>query len=743
MGSILSKTKTKQGQDCRVYAGQTFPQHQPCGIERNTARKVNCTNEKNLKERIAFCPSAAMANQELAKQDAELRLIALREVRNILSLMSKRDNLRRITMNLSWKSKASMPKSVTLNWTNLIFRMHMDKYGTAPYLPVNMFVINLTNNSCCRTWFRLSEDFTFHLAKILIQNIFHITRPQWQIYNMSKIFIENMHESTLPYMLLRGISETFLKELFESKIDSDLVMIITKIFLQHLFCKRKSSLRIHSVVNYETSKAVRTFGEQLYSSAIGEYLTLKITILFTDILNRNEPKPVDYDYHFGLLLLAANKSKLNKKSFLRVITTSLTYVSEVKFMKLPGLWNLFQAKLPNDITVSIAKIYLNSLMSHSNERVVKKAAWTFLWPLTTASDKLGEEHIMKIANKYLNIAMAKPDRELSDDLIWYMFFYVIDEVLPRNLNTKLAILIIRKILRVGAMMANDRISDIFFYFSYYLVSPDNHLPLEVTFDIAHAYLGRLFNSGLPDDDIFSLTDRFVKNLFIHLSYFPCHRGKVFDIAAMFMKTMLESNLSEEATMKIVYKFTYRLCDGNLPFDMNNGYIGSGTSNPVDPDITFNIATMFIAKLHEAYLPEQMEVNLINLLLLNLGLNTLPEELAFDIASMILEYLNKTQLSEELTEKASKILVSAAVQKCALLSFGGRPNAGQKTSGFQDAPMSSQEIYRATVAEVNHDNQRSGWDSDEDDVGTYFDDESSNEIVTQSSILSNTVFNMTD
>merc|ERR1712244_74373 len=112
-----------------------------------------------------------------------------------------------------------------------------------------------------------------------------------------------------------------------------------------------------------------------------------------------------------------------------------------------------------------------------------------------------------------------------------------------------------------------------------------------------------------------------------------------------------------------------------------------------------------------------EVDLINLLLLNLGLNTLPEELAFDIASMILEYLNKTQLSEELTEKASKILVSAAVQKCALLSFGGRPNAGQKTSGFQDAPMSSQEIYRATVAEVNHDKQGSGWDSGEDDEGT--------------------------
>ena len=136
-----------------------------------------------------------------------------------------------------------------------------------------------------------------------------------------------------------------------------------------------------------------------------------------------------------------------------------------------------------------------------------------------------------------------------------MFFYVIDEVLPRNLNTKLAILIIRKILRVGAM-ANDRISDIFYYFSYYLVSPDNHLPLEVTFDIAHAYLGRLFNSGLPDDDIFSLTDRFVKNLFIHFSYFPCHRGKVFDVAAMFMKTMLESNLSEAPARSVGVKATF-------------------------------------------------------------------------------------------------------------------------------------------------------------------------------------------
>ena len=138
MGSILSKTKTKQGQDCRVHAGQTFPQHQPCGIERNAARKVNCTNEKNLKERIAFCPSAAMANQELAKQETELRLIALRGVRNILSLMSKRHNLRRITMNLSRKSKASMPKSVTLNWTNLLVRMHMEKYGSAPYLSLSL-----------------------------------------------------------------------------------------------------------------------------------------------------------------------------------------------------------------------------------------------------------------------------------------------------------------------------------------------------------------------------------------------------------------------------------------------------------------------------------------------------------------------------------------------------------------------------------------------------------------------------
>ena len=59
-------------------------------------------------------------------------------------------------------------------------------------------------------------------------------------------------------------------------------------------------------------------------------------------------------------------------------------------------------------------------------------------------------------------------------------------------------------------------------------------------------------------------------------------------------------------------------------------------------------------------------------------------------------------------------------------------------------MTSQQIYRATVAEVDLDIGRNRWNSDDEEEDEICqDDESTNELVNPRGILSNTVFNMTD
>ena len=184
--------------------------------------------------------------------------------------------------------------------------------------------------------------------------------------------------------------------------------------------------------------------------------------------------------------------------------------------------------------------------------------------------------------------------------------------------------------------------------------------------------------------------------------------------------------------------------GNLPYDIDHGYTESGTIHPIDPEVTFSIATMFIEKIHEAKLPEELQTKFINLFLVNLDLNILPEDLTFTIAVMILEYLTMTQLSTDLMEKASKILVAVSVQKCSMLNTGNSFTSA-KSSSFHDGPriMTSEQIYRATVAEVDTATPgRAGWDS-EDEEDDIYQDEEEDEDVSQCGILSNTVFNMTD
>ena len=726
MGLLLSKiskcdkdTHIKQGQECRVLAKQSIPKEPPYGADCDFVTEVNFNGEKKLKEKNEAneeSPFVAVINHKLGEQESRLRWDC---------------------KSLKWMPKTSIPKRVHLDGTSLFIRLHMDLNGSVPYNPVNMFIFLILGTEDSYYWFNLSEDFAFHLPKIFIQNLFHRARPVWQIYDTTKVFIENLHKSYLPCNLLGGITSMFLKELFDSNIGTNMVINITKFFLEHLMCEKLSSFR--------TSCLGARFGKQLFGGELGENLTMRITGLFTNTLNRCTHDPWKYSKLIQSLFQGLCKSKHNQKYLLKVakvVTDSILYANKEVFAELPGLKTICKVSIPEDITIKIAKMYANTMLSHSDKEVIRKANRTFLYHLFDNWVKLGEKPIIKIINKYMNMLRAHPDKKLVVDLAWSYSFRIFDyEDLSEELKTKMAILAIKKMLRMGSL-TNDQISDIFEDFSYLLYDLDKRLSTVATFDITYVFISHLFNSRLPDDHIFHITKAFLREFFIYLS---TYQSMAFDIAAMFIKTLFESNLSEEASMRIVDDFTYRLCDGNLPSDIGSGYIRSGTINPVDPSITFDIATIFMEKLHEARLPEELQIKFINLLLVNLGLNALPEELAFDIATMILEYLNKTQLSEELIEKASKIRVSAAVQKCAMLSFG-RLDSRQKSRRFLDGPrvMTSQQIYRATVAEVDLDIGRNRWNSDDEEEDEICqDDESTNELVNPRGILSNTVFNMTD
>ena len=744
MVTNLSEAKTqcdnhtvvmKQGLDCSILAKKTILEQTAVGADygnepnasvvskanagsENTeliACATNVNEEKTLNEIIAKSPIVGKFNHELVKSHHP-------------------EEGSRACQILNWMLNASIPKSVPLNGASLLIRLHMKKYGASPYNPVNMFIISLTRS-------QLSNDFNFHLAKIFIRNLFNQDRPLWQIYTTSKVFIKNLHEATLPCHLLSGITGMFLKELFECDFGTEcrttLVITITKVFLEHLFDERLSGYRTDYFVYGDNCRAARTFGEQLYGGELGEYLTMKITCLFANVLNMSTSEGWEYSWFVRSLFQGACKSNLNKKSMLKVVTIvteNLFWANKEIFPHLPGLATIFEASLPEDITVKIAKKYANTLLSHPDKEIIRGAEDNFLRHLFKASGNLCDESIIKIANKYVNIFTTHPDEEIVSDLAWSFNFKIIAYMgLSQGLKTKLAILVIKKILRSGHL-TNDLISDIFYSFSALLLDCDNDLSMEATFGIAHVFIGRLFNAGLPDDVIFCISNIFLKKLFIFVSK---HQGKAFEIAAMFTKTLLESSLSEETSMRIVHKFTYRLCDGHLPSDIADGYI----LHPVDPDVAFDIAAMFMGKLHEARLPEELEMKFINLLLVNLGLNTLSEELTFDMASMVLEYLNKTQLSAELVGKAGKILLAAAVQKCAMLSVGSRVASWQKSRGFWDGPtiMTSDQIYTSTVAEVVVSN---GLDSDEEEDDLCQDDNSDDEDVNHCDILSNTVFNMT-
>ena len=470
--------------------------------------------------------------------------------------------------------RAAIPKGISLDGTSLLIRMHMKMYGGPPYNPVNMFIMILTRD---HEPDKGPHDFIFHLANIFIQNLFNCSRPLVMIYTVAKTFIEQLHDSTLQWCLLDGIVGMFLKELFKSNLGHDFIFNMSVIFIEKLLGYTLSSTsRLH-----DTGVAT-IFVEELFEATLGRYLTLEITWTFIDYLYKADLPDYRVSELTGKLIQGAFKSTHDKKMSLKVITIAakrLYSVPRKLATYLPGLHPLLNGNLQDDL-------------------------------------------ILKGANKYVNIFMAHPDKEVIKDCAWTFHYECLcSEKLLGDLKTKLAMRFIKRYLNTRTFH-KDTVKQIFNSFIF-MLEGDN-LAEDDIFDILQALICHVFGSDLPDEVTKDIAFTFALSL-------PKHKAAVsYDLAAMFTKALFEARLTEELSLWIVDNLTlYAVCDGR-----------------VEEDIAFDIAAMFIGHLHESSLSQELKAKFASILIRNLNRNILPEGLTFDIASMFVTYLAKAQFSTE-------------------------------------------------------------------------------------------------